>query len=318
MILIQSISQDFSTSAVIQWLCDSNEDFIRLNNKSIITQVVYSENGFKLEIENRQIDIHNLKKYWFRRGSFDFENRFSNDLSETVLPFIDYMKGENTVVKELLNNYFLCNVKSIGNPQTSKVNKITTCEIAKKYNFKVPDFIITTKKDELLKFYKKHKKIISKSLYGLPGFSTNNMNYSAKTKIIESINDENCADSFGVSLFQEYIEKRIELRVFFLNDKFYPSAIFSQNDIQTKVDFRNYNRNRPNRVVPYKLADDVIEKLKKINKELSLTTGSYDLILTPENEYYFLEVNPIGQFAQVSLPCNYYLEKEIAKELSNG
>jgi ATP-GRASP peptide maturase of grasp-with-spasm system len=318
MILIQSISQDFSTSAVIQWLCDSNEDFIRLNNKSIITQVVYSENGFKIEIENRQIDIHNLKKYWFRRGSFDFVNRLSNDLSGTALPFKDYMKGENTVVNELLNNYFLYNVQSIGNPETSKVNKITACEIAEKYNFKIPDFIITTKKEELLKFYKKHKKIISKSLYGLPGFSINNINYSAKTKIVEFIDDENCSDSFSVSLFQEYIEKKIELRVFFLNDKFYPSAIFSQNDIQTKVDFRNYNRNRPNRVVPYKLADDVIEKLKKINKELSLTTGSYDLILTPENEYYFLEVNPIGQFAQVSLPCNYYLEKEIAKELSNG
>jgi D-alanine-D-alanine ligase-like ATP-grasp enzyme len=50
---------------------------------------------------------------------------------------------------------------------------------------------------------------------------------------------------------------------------------------------------------------------------LKLNTGSIDLIVNTTGEYIFLEVNPVGQFGMVSSPCNYYLEREIARFLSN-
>lgn len=31
------------------------------------------------------------------------------------------------------------------------------------------------------------------------------------------------------------------------------------------------------------------------------------------NNFYFLEINPVGQFGMVSGPCNYKIEKLIAK-----
>ena len=48
---------------------------------------------------------------------------------------------------------------------------------------------------------------------------------------------------------------------------------------------------------------------------LNLDCGSIDMILTPKNEYVFLEVNPIGQFGMTSYPCNFQLEKRIAEIL---
>jgi hypothetical protein len=42
------------------------------------------------------------------------------------------------------------------------------------------------------------------------------------------------------------------------------------------------------------------------------------MIVTPEKKYIFLEVNPIGQFNQVSIPCNYAIEEKIANYLLNG
>ena len=48
---------------------------------------------------------------------------------------------------------------------------------------------------------------------------------------------------------------------------------------------------------------------------LDLNSGSIDIILTPDNKYVFLEVNPVGQFEQVSFPCNYGLFKEVAEYL---
>lgn len=52
-------------------------------------------------------------------------------------------------------------------------------------------------------------------------------------------------------------------------------------------------------------------------KMLKLESGSLDFIVTPDNEYYFLEVNPVGQFNFVSEICNYHIEKHIAKTLSS-
>ena len=53
-------------------------------------------------------------------------------------------------------------------------------------------------------------------------------------------------------------------------------------------------------------------------QKLDMNSGSIDMVVTKDKRYVFLEVNPIGQFKQVSYPCNYYLEKEVAKYLSNA
>ena len=51
--------------------------------------------------------------------------------------------------------------------------------------------------------------------------------------------------------------------------------------------------------------------------KLELNSGSIDLILDKKNRFVFLEINPIGQFGMTSFPCNYSIEKEIAKYLCN-
>lgn len=106
-----------------------------------------------------------------------------------------------------------------------------------------------------------------------------------------------------------------ELRVFVLGKDIYPMVIFSQNDKKTEVDFRNYNDDNPNRTAPYKLPKDINRALLKIFAELNLNTGSADFIRAINGEYYFLEINPLGQFGMTSKPCNYHLEKKIAEFL---
>lgn len=118
------------------------------------------------------------------------------------------------------------------------------------------------------------------------------------------------------SLLQQNIDKKYELRIFYLNEKCYSMAIFSQNDEQTKVDFRNYNWDKPNRNVPYTLPNKIKNKLIIFMNSMGLKTGSIDLIVTPKDDYIFLEVNPVGQYGMVSIPCSYNLDYEIAKEIT--
>lgn len=114
---------------------------------------------------------------------------------------------------------------------------------------------------------------------------------------------------------QENIPKKYELRVFYLKERIFAMAIFSQNDDKTKVDFRNYNWSKPNRFTPYSLPRKIEDKIKYFMKSMNLNCGSIDMIVDIEGRYIFLEVNPKGQFGMVSLPCSYHLDFEIAKEL---
>ncbi len=84
-------------------------------------------------------------------------------------------------------------------------------------------------------------------------------------------------------------------------------AIFSQNDPQTKYDFREYNDDYPNTTVPYKIPEELEDKLIKLAGLFNLKTGSFDLIKTIDNKHILLEINAGGQFGMVSYPCNYYL-----------
>lgn len=73
-----------------------------------------------------------------------------------------------------------------------------------------------------------------------------------------------------------------------------------------KVDFRNYNLKKVKGNVPYQLPLNIQLSLKKLVKELNLKTCSIDMLVSKDEEYYSLEVNPVGQFGMVSKPCNYY------------
>ncbi len=179
----------------------------------------------------------------------------------------------------------------------------------------IPISMLSNSRKKVLDFYKNHGEIITKPLYETVYFRDRFSAVFLKTGKISEDSLKSLPSTFFPSLFQVYVEKDVELRVFYLEEKFYTMAIFSQLDKQTKIDFRNYNDENPNRNVPYLLPKEIKKKLKKLMKKLNLNTGSIDLIKTPNKKYVFLEVNPTGQFGFVSKPCNYYLEDEIAKKL---
>ena len=138
---------------------------------------------------------------------------------------------------------------------------------------------------------------------------------SLRHKLHDYLRAEELPETFYLTLFQEELEKEYELRIFCLDGDVYGMAIFSQLDQKTKVDFRNYNLSRPNRVVPYAVPAAVHTKINYLLANLGLTNGSVDMVRTVAGEYVFLEVNPTGQFGMVSEPCNYYLEQRMAEFL---
>ncbi len=167
-------------------------------------------------------------------------------------------------------------------------------------------------------FIKKHGEVICKSITDAEVFMYENQMYMPYTITLTSSNLNELSDTFFPSLFQKAINKEFEIRTFFLNGEMFSMAMFTQSKESTKSDFRKYDYSNPTRSVPFNLPSEVCEKLIAFMDAFDLNCGSIDLIRTDEGKYYFLEVNPTGQFGMVSYPCNYYLEEKVALTLTNN
>lgn len=305
MVLIISNETDASTNLVIEWLEFKDVSWVRINTEDIVN-INFNINDIYITVNDRSFYFSQIKSFWYRRGFINF------DLFEKT--FFSSSKEINEFIKieqQHLKNYFyflLKQKKHLNGFYDNNINKLIVNYYAVLYKLKTPETYIIDSKVELLKIIES-KKIITKTIAGNPHIKFKDKSGMLYTTEIENI--DIIPKYFLPSLFQTLVEKKYELRVFFIDCEFYAMAIFSQKDKQTEVDFRNYNYIKPNRTVPYKLPTKIIKKLDALMKKLNLKSGSIDIIVDKQNEYVFLEVNPIGQFGMVSIPCNYNLEDKI-------
>ncbi len=305
MIKIISESNDVSTNEVIEYLIAYNVDFKRENSDTF--------SNYSYTISNDLYDNEN-PVIWHRRSVQQL-----NPVDLMNYSFSYHLWNENDVVNKFYEKLNKQDKKYIGGfIEENQHNKLYDLHLAKLCGFKIPETLITNKKTDLVNFKKRFESIITKPFKDLIKFKDNNSVYSSQgTFIVKDHHIKELDEYFAVSKFQEYIEKELEIRVFCFDKRIFAMAIFSQNDERTKVDFRNYNLEKESRNISFKLPNNIVSKIKKILKNKEINTCSIDLILTPDNEFVFLEINPQGQFGWVSKNCNYYVEKYIAETLIN-
>lgn len=320
MILIISDENDHSTNEVIKWLLYLEEPFIRLGQNKFINsiqlKIIEKEIILLLDIDGISLNYKDIKSFWYRKHCLELFKDFKIN-HEVEFDKNDYFTflflSELNCLKEYLVFLFE-RKKYIGNHDQRNANKLISFYNANAVGLKIPNTLISNKIDFFKNIHPKEEYII-KPIQDL--FVSNldiETSFSSISPFNENYLDELESDFFP-SCIQKYIDKKIELRVFYLDNEMYTMAIFSQLDDQTKLDFRNYNFNKPNRCVPYILPIKIKNKIKKFMKLMKLNTGSLDFILTNSNEYIFLEVNPSGQYGMIELNCFYNLDKLIATKL---
>jgi len=118
-------------------------------------------------------------------------------------------------------------------------------------------------------------------------------------------------------IFQEYVPKRAELRVTVVGERVFAAEIDSQASVRTRHDWRHYDDQRV-RYSVHALPPDVETLCVAVTRALGLCYGAIDLILTPEGEYVFLEINPNGQWAWVEELTKMPIADAIADLLARG
>lgn len=245
--------------------------------------------------------IDDITSVWYRRGGLKF-SRLHYKNNSIHLSMDEYQHWLEDYVRKKLESK-----KHINKESNSDINKLWVLEQAQKYGLDVPPYFLADNTDDVCL-----NKTIMKTIGENPRMENIIKDHSGM--MYTSIVEKPESTAFFTTFFQEKIEKQFEIRSFYLNGKIWSTAIFSQNDEQTKIDFRKYNAKKPNRNVPYNLPKDIEEKVRQLMLSLDLNCGSLDFIKS-RNKHYFLEVNAVGQFLGLSVKCNYSLEKEIAEYL---
>jgi ATP-GRASP peptide maturase of grasp-with-spasm system len=325
MILIVGSKEENTVQEVISWLTFLKQKtcVIEHGDMEDITSSLSLNNGtdeFTLIQNGKTIVSKDINMVWFRKSSFNKKHDLSKveDKPRLHKRLSFHLDRELWGFKNSLYNLILASKSCLGDPEKNDINKIYSLINAKKAGLKIPCTLITTKKENASVFLNTNKNIITKTIQDSIMVWENDNAYSLYTNTVKDTEINESHDSFFPSLFQEEIIKDFEIRTFFLNGICYSMAILSQSDQKTQVDYRDYNWKKMNRMIPYKLPSSIEEKIAKFMSLINLKTGSIDLIKSKKGEYIFLEINPVGQFGFVSNHCNYYLEEEIAKYLSNN
>lgn len=318
MILILSKSEfESSTEYVIDWIDHFGSSWRRVNGidlEEVKMSITISNETEHVKFRDVDFDPGEIKVVWYRRWHDSFPHS-KIDLAEPAISF-ELKASLFSERKKLSQTFFdsFSHAEWLSYPLDgfTKTKALRKAVVA---GLKIPQTYILNNRDDIESLLRLGNRFITKCMGDSPIFFSKDNVYLLYTKefIMNELVTQN--DFFYPTLFQERIEKEYELRIFYLNGACYSMAIFSQTNLQTVEDFRQYDQGKPNRLVPYKLPAEIENKITVLMGELSLDTGSIDMIKSKSGDYIFLEVNPVGQFGMTSRPCNFYLEKKIAEYL---
>lgn len=213
----------------------------------------------------------------------------------------------------------LMKVRVINRPSTSVYSKFAQLEIAKSVGFKVPPTIVPSSAEDVFREMNTNGPLILKAMaYALTptGDGASSARQIVTTRVtaneLESIDEE---IRVAPHLFQQEIIKQYELRIVCTHEEYFAFSTDAHRDELTRVDWRYGNGYLEFKARSLPL--DVIERLRKYMRASGIVYGVFDIIVDPEDEYWFLECNFEGQWAWLEEKYHAGIPQSIAKAIAS-
>ncbi|MFP7655633.1 ATP-grasp domain-containing protein [Chryseobacterium proteolyticum] len=180
----------------------------------------------------------------------------------------------------------------------------------KKNKLTIPKTLFSNDEEEITAFF--HTYCNGKAVAKLHGVIAKSMGGEnmLSTTIIREDNLESLADiAYCPMIFQPYIEKEYELRIMYVDGEFFTGKINNSEHADWRVNQGNYTWSA------YELPEDIKSSLTSMMKEMGLYMGAIDMIKGRDENYYFLEVNPQGEWGMLQKELNFPIAERIADNL---
>lgn len=297
MILILSDRHDRHADRVLEHLVQDKASFFRLNlDVESLKETKLTSNGtlWSIESSNGRLSSSEVECVWLRRPFVELTLEEQNDQS------LDFKMWRNEWNKTLPGFYLALGDIPWLNPirEAYKAeNKYLQRMIASKIGLKMPEMLTSNNKKDLIQFACKYDNVVMK-LMSQEFYETTDGIY--KGVYVNIISTDDLATHFGeVSenpiTLQNYISKAYEVRYTVVGEQHLVCKIESQSSDVAKIDWRRYDipHTPHSRLQP---PDDIRNRVCELMGKLGLTYGAMDFIVTEEDEWYFLEINSMGQW----------------------
>jgi hypothetical protein len=189
---------------------------------------------------------------------------------------------------------------------------------AERLGFEIPSTLVTNSPRDLLAFRRRHRGMVISKLGHAGAFDAS---YPGAIRYTEPVTRRDLAHLGRLRncpvIFQANVAKRLELRVTVVGSAVFAAEIHTQESRQTAQDSRRYDLDcTPHRV--HQLPEAIAARCVALTRELGLRYGAIDLILRPDGQYVFLEINPNGQFLWIEDLTGLPISAAVAALLDEG
>lgn len=317
--LLFADSRDATAAEVFAWLTQQGTHAVRVASTDPIRDLDLTLSSQHQDAvvtldSRKEIRMSDVRACWHRGGGWRVP---LPELAPEGLRIL--LQAEAEALTDAL--FELCATRpALGLPRRhTPAPSLTQLIRARASGLAIPTTLVTTRKASLSAFLHTHPKAVTKRIEFPPLFQDGQQVWTAGgTRLLTPADVASLDAHFFPALVQAYVEKAYELRVFVLDASLYAMAILPTRGHPPQVDVRQADPQAAVRFVPYSLPAASTQALLTLMKALQLNSGSIDLIVTPDDQLVFLEVNPIGQLDGVSKACHYALEKALAEWLGGN
>ncbi|MBL8412838.1 MAG: hypothetical protein JNM42_00170 [Propionivibrio sp.] len=193
--------------------------------------------------------------------------------------------------------------------------KLPQLTLAAKLGFHIPETLVTNDPEAFLDFFNAAQtRVITKPAVALPNpiFREVVFGYANLVQPRDLLYFQDVR--LCPFIAQHYVEKKVEIRVTVVGPDVFAAEIHSQSTNRTKTDWRHYDDgNTPHFV--HQLPEEIEQLCRKLVVAMGLLYGAIDLILTPAGDYFFLEINPAGQFGWIEGMTGLPISQRIVRML---
>ena len=213
---------------------------------------------------------------------------FAQQQNLELIQLVDGLLAENAVVLNPMTAHWLVD------------HKIKQMDVAQRRGFSIPDTIVSNDADEIRRFAATHgHDIVYKPLRpgGWKASAQQREHVIVTVKVAANDLLDDLALSLTPGIYQRRLLKKYELRVTVMGATAIAVKIDTQHDDCDPVDWRaGYMSGRPPPLQAYDLPARLARQCIDTVHDLGLLFGCLDLIVTPDDEVFFLENNSMGQF----------------------
>jgi len=297
-LLITHQKDNFSIEKVSHHLNELGAEVVRFNSdlypSEISVSQSFSNKGIKtiIEIDNKEYVLDEFEAIWYRR--LFLGQALDHSIPKAYRdPILEESRRVMYGVMETSDVFKLDDYRTVR--RTS--DKHLQLKVALECGLSIPNTVVTNSATELTQFYNETPKgVISKMQSSFAIYEDGKEN----VVFTNTLKDEHMENLEGLQIspmkFQEKIEKQLELRVTVVGDEIFCYSIDSQAMDGAQVDWRKRGVALLDKWKTHSLPKALEKQLLQLMDILGLNYGAMDLILTPENKYVFLEVNPVGEF----------------------